>query len=608
MYRPRFTRVARDSVMSDDSMQSTLGNLDVLVQGDEEEWLYSPSKVTAHDAAGSAMDWLNMNDGTDSCYDTEGEGDDDLSLLLRSAARPPSLMERDGSSGLDDATSSGLLAPGGANALGLRLGGCPSPAPSSIWSIGSRPGSRMRGTPDIGDIGRAVKNDGQMDDTDDLVTSPTIEFKGYELENEAQWKNATDLNSPTKLNFNTNGPSALAQHLLRKNRSVADLKAASGNGSPSRRLARPSMSGANPNTSRTASSSSSSGAGSARVNLTSRFHAAARDATDGDASSTARSPLAQSHAITSEADRHDDHSDIDSNNGTVHNAESATAAAKKEGELADAQAPSSPSSSLLSSLPRTATSGPLSARAEGTFSPASSSSPTSSLIDPEEMNWHLDETVSITSQSSFHSMEGPMMPTTPGSKTPLSPSATAHAHSYGDFGLNHSSSSLSSLSVNSESSGLVTDAWLNSARKASAPPLPTLEDHRKIGSGSAAASSSSSAMTTPTKSSLRSARSVEPRQTPTAPSNNNSNGGEGDGDGDDEAPAPDSPSPMARASPAESGRSTPTTNNIPLQELFAASRTAPSTPGAPATATPRRGHAPSKSGPIGSIRPPNASA
>jgi hypothetical protein len=40
----------------------------------------------------------------------------------------------------------------------------------------------MRGTPDLGELGNIVKNDGQMDDTDDL-------------DNEAQWKNATDLNS-----------------------------------------------------------------------------------------------------------------------------------------------------------------------------------------------------------------------------------------------------------------------------------------------------------------------------------------------------------------------------------------------------------------------------
>ncbi|KAI8051133.1 hypothetical protein BDF22DRAFT_692100 [Syncephalis plumigaleata] len=607
MYRSRFNRVARESVMSDDSIQSTLGNLDVLVQGDEEEWLYSPSKPNVKDNGSSAIDWLNTNDGTDSCYDTEGEGDDDLSLLLLSAARSHSLG-REGTSGPDD-EETGLLAPGGSNSLGLRLGGCPSPAPSSIWSI-SRPGSRMRGTPDLGELGSIVKNDGQMDDTDDLVTSPTIEFKGYDLENEAQWKNATDLSSPTKLNFNTNGPSALAQHLLRKNRSVADLKGTSGRNSPTRRLARPSLAGG----SNGGGNNNATGPNSLRVNLTSRFHAAARDTSDGDAGSiaTARSPLAQSHAISMDPDFNDD--DVESIGSPVV-AMKSTSKVDTDEESEDNNNHKLPSSKSL----RNMNSGTLSANHEGTFSPASSS-PTSSLIDPEEMNWQLDETVSITSHSSFHSMEGLA---SPGSK-PLSSSITANPNSHGGFSLNHSSSSLSSLSVNSESSGIVTDAWLNSARKASAPPLPTLEDHRKISNNSGSGSGNG------TGTGLKSLRSPKPttesRQL-AKPGYSNAKSGTTDkrpGLGrrvssplsrnpSTDSNMSDSLKGMTRGStmPLPSASNNANGNNDsngnkPLKELFAASRAAPSAPGA-ASKAPRRGHAPSKSGPVGMIRPQNPS-
>ncbi|KAI9593338.1 hypothetical protein BDF19DRAFT_424515 [Syncephalis fuscata] len=523
MYRSsRFARVARDSVMSDDSMQSTLGNLDVLVQGDDEDWLYSPSKPSAKDA-------------------TSREGDDDLSLLL-SANRPRSLLAQDG----EDET--GLLVPGNSNSLGLHLGGCPSPTPSSVWSI-SRPGSRMRGTPDLGDLGRAVKNDGQMDDTDDLVTSPTIEFKGYDLENEAQWKNATDLNSPTKANFHTNGPSALAQHLLRKNKSVTDPKGTSGRNSPTRRLQQQHKNGL------------------PRINLTSRFHAVARETSEGDIPAAASSPLARSHPIISDTEQSEDTED---NTGT-------TITDKDDANVRP--------------LPlRTATSGSLSAKPEGTFSPASSSS-SSSLIDPEEMNWQLDETVSITSQSSFHSMEGLA---TSGPKT--SSSSTANANSHGGFSLNHSSSSLSSLSVNSESSGLVTDAWLNSARKASAPPLPTLEDHKKIGTGPKPLRSPRLADTA--------SRQLQRAGTATAKL------------GTDGRPALNrrASSPAKQDASDDEASSAP----APITQLFAASRAAPSVPNSngsnaggnshPTSGLPqRRGHAPSKSGSIGSIRPPQPS-
>jgi hypothetical protein len=136
--------------------------------------LYSPRRSSTTSEKTSALDWLNANDGNDSCYDTEGEGDDDLSLLLSGGKSSADVLER------------------------LGLNHCPSPAPSSIWAADSRPGSRMRHTPDLSELGFLVKNDGQMDDTDDLVTSPTIEFKSCELDNEDQWRNASDLHSVSK--------------------------------------------------------------------------------------------------------------------------------------------------------------------------------------------------------------------------------------------------------------------------------------------------------------------------------------------------------------------------------------------------------------------------
>jgi hypothetical protein len=225
------------------------------------------------------------------------------------------------------------------------------------------------------------------------------------------------------------------------------------------------------------------------------------------------------------------------------------------------------------------TTGEPSSSQRDTLSPLSSS-PDSSFIDTEDMNWHLDETISLTSQSSFHSMEdltslGPKpVNTTNSIKNNLDKKNEVNI----DVKKTEEDeiTELEHITMPSNPLDPVTDAWLNSTSET----LDMTEPVQKPASMPA----------------LRSPRPI--------PLNNLSNRGE--------AQRAVSPSPSQNQPSEQVPDTTATSDAIPispktsdhvtqqdaahqsLQQIFAASRT---------PAAPRRGHAPSKSGPITPIRP-----